>query len=364
MAANEKRTVMARLFEQKTKATNFLASFAEVMMTRAESIEIDIVRGKETYSVDIVPGAGSRSSKKTRYTTKEYVPPFYNESGSITARDLQKRLPGQNQYAAADTEYKATLAALITDKQAMKQEKIIRSIELQARDAMFTGAITLHNGDVIDFKKKATHGITVADKWNATNGVPLTDIQAGCDLIRKDGKIGGTNFRLILADNVVEALIANAQFKDKANLRHVENVKMGMPGQMNPEGATPHGIFSAGPYIIEIWSYPQFYDVPEGFDLANEGTSQPYIPAGEALLLPSTGIRMDLMYAGIPTLVPQTDPGLTAMGLSAIPNTVEADFVPYAYTDDRKECIEYGVKSAPLFVPHQIDGLVTFDTLV
>jgi len=364
MAANEKRTVMARMFEQKMKPTLFLASHATPQTTLASSIEIDIVRGLETFAVDIVPGAGGRGNKKTRYTTKEYTPPMYNEFYNITAEELMKRLPGQTKYDAADSAFQATLLAIITDKQAMMQDKELRSIELQARDAMFDGTITLHNGDVIDFKKKTTHTISPTYKWNASTGVPLTDLEAACALCRKDGKIGASRFKLVVADDVVEALIANAQFIAKANIRHIENVQMGMPTDINADGATFHGVFSAGSYTIELWAYPQFYTVPVGFGLANEGTMQPYIPSGKALLLPATGLRMDLWYAGIPQVVNQVDSVLAGMGLTGTIGMVEADFVPYARLDDRSESIEAGVKTRPLFVPHQIDGLCSFDTLV
>lgn len=363
MAANERRTVMARLFEQKSKPTSYLASHATPMKTRADLIEIDIVRGINTYAVDITPGAGSRSNKKSRYTTKEYKPPMYDESETLTAQDLQKRLPGQTKYQAGDAEYQATLAAIITDKQMPLQDKQVRSIELQARDAMFDGQITLHDGDVIDFKKKASHSISVANKWNTTNGTPLDDIEGACQLCVKDGKIGATRFKMTVADDVVESLKANAQFVSKANLRRVSDVQMAI-SDVNSEGAVLHGEFSAGSYVIELWAYPQFYQVPEGFGLANEGTQQPYIPSGKALIMPATGIRLDLWFAGIPILANQVDPELAAMGLTGMPDTIEADFHPYAYTDDRKQCIELGVRSRPLFVPHQIDGLATLDTLV
>ena len=361
--AADKRKVMVRLFEQKSRPTMFLASHAQTMTTLAEDIEIDIVRGLETFSVDITPGAGSRSNKKSRYTTKTYTPPMYNESYSLTAQELQNRMPGQTAYDASSDAYQTTLFAMISDKQVMMQDKELRAIELQTRDAFFNGKIVLQNGDEIDFKKKATHDITGTD-WSDAAGLPLDDIEAGCQLCRKDGLISATKFKLILADDTVEALKANDQFVAKANLRHVMNVNMEMPSDVNAEGATFHGLFSAGSYIVELWAYPQFYEIPVGFGLANEGTKQPYIPSASALLMPTAGLRLDLWFGGVPQVSNQVDPELAALGLNGTLGVVEADFVPYAYLDDRAECIECGVKTRPLFVPNQIDGFVTFKTLL
>ena len=364
--ANENKSVMLKMFEQKAKTTSFLSSLAtNIRKTRAVEIEIDIKRGKEFYAVDIIPGAGSRANKKKRYTTKTYEAPLYDESATITAQELEKRLPGRTKYDAADEDYAAEVTAILSDEQIELQEKEIRAIELQARDAFFSGKIVLHNGDEIDFKKKATHDVAVAVKWDNASGVPLTDLEAACELCRKDGLIGTTSFNLIVANDVVEALKGNAQFVEKANLRHVQNVSMGMPGAVNTNGAVPHGQFSAGSYIINLWAYPQFYDVPVGFGLADEGTKQPYIPSASALLMPADGgLRIDLVYGGVPTVAPQVNPRLEAMGLTSVPMTIEADFHPYAHLDQRAACIEVGVRSRPLFIPHQIDGFVTLNTLV
>lgn len=360
----EERTIMLRMFEQKAKPTMYLASDAQVQKTLANEFEIDIVRGNETFAVDVTPGAGSRSNKKSRYTTKTYNAPAYNESYPVTAEELNKRLPGQTKYEAAGDAYSTTLAAYMSDKQILMQEKIVRAIELQARDAYFDGKIVTHNGDEIDFKKKATHNVTPSAKWSAATGAPLDDLEAACQLIRKDALISTTRFRLTVADDVVEALKANDQFVEKANLRHVQNIDMGMPTDVNTDGATFHGIFSCGSYIIELWAYPQFYDVPTGFGLANEGTKQPYIPSGKSLLKPAAGSRYDLIFGGVPVVSDQVDPRLTSMGLTGTLNLAETDFYPYARLDRRAECIEVGVKSRPLFIPHDIDSFVTFDTLV
>jgi hypothetical protein len=357
------RKIMLEAFKSKAKPTMYLASKANVVITKATEFEIDIVRGKETYAVDIVQGAGSRSNDKSRFTTKVYSPLYYDESYTITAMELQKRIPGMTVYQAAQQDYSADLAALLTDKQALIQDKEIRAVEIMARDALFSGVITMHNGVQVDFKKKGTHDVNPGVKWNAANGIPLTNLEAACNLCREDGLVDDMVFELTVADDVVEALKANAQFVAKANLRHVQNVMMGMP-QPAKMGAVFHGIFSAGPYTIELWSYPQRYEVPMGFGLAGEGTKKAYIPSGKALLVPKNGIRFDLVYGGIPQVVPQVDPILQGFGLNGSLTIVEGDYVPYAYVDWRKQCIEAGVRTNPLFIPHQIDGFVTLNTLI
>ena len=357
------KKIMLEAFKQKANPTMFLAGMARPKITKAVDIEIDVVRGRRTHAVAIKMGTGSRMNDLSQFTTKTYQPVFYDEAYSITAMELQKRLPGMTVYQAESSSYAEDLAALITDKQSLVQDKEVRAIELQASTAMFDGKITnLPGGLEVDFQKKATHDIQPTNKWSASNGVPLTNIQAGCDLCRKDGMVEDMVFELVVADDVIEALLGNAQFVSKANLRHVTNVNIGMP--MQRAGGVFHGVFSAGPYTIELWSYPQVYEVPTGFGLSGEGTLKPYIPSAKALLKPKSGIRFDLVYGGIPQVVPQVDPILSGFGLNGSLTIVEGDFVPYAYVDWRKQCIEAGVRTNPLFIPHQIDGFVTFKVLV
>lgn len=364
-AANEKRTLMDELFKEQVRPTLFLSSRAKVKTTLATEIEFDVVRGTEEYAVDITPGAGSRSNKKSKFTTKTFVPPTYNESYPFTAVELEKRLPGFNKYAMSSVSYGASLVSMLSGKQADLKDKILRSIELQARDAYFDGVITLSDGTTVDYNKKTTHDIKPGVKWNNAAGTPLTNIAAACALCRSDGKIGANEFDLIVADNVLQALLSNPQFVDNADVRRIDRAKISGPSAINEAGATYHGTFSAGSYVINLWAYPQVYTVPVGYGFANEGTNQPYIPGAKALLIP-TVLDLRLWFGGVATITDQVDPALESLGImgGSMPSIVEADFVPYGYIDKRKKSLEVGVESRPLFVPVQIDGFCTFNTLV
>jgi hypothetical protein len=357
----EKRTMLAA-FRQKMSPTGFLAGWfrtAEQFMFRSRTAVIDVKRNDEPIAVDVTWGTGGRKVDNKQFTTKEYRPPMYDEYTSYFEEELNKRMPGMTEYD--ETAYQAQFMALLTDDMVEIQEMIQRSIEKQASDVLFTGKIVLHNGDEIDYKQKATHNFTPAILWNNSSAVPTQDILTGSTLNRKDGKtdskiavFGEQAWEDFLARNIEDQLRWDNR---RANLADIT------PPVKNTDGAVFHGTFTAGSYGFQAWTYPQFYKVPVGFGYPNEGTLVPYVPTDKVLVLPNSNeIDLRLLFAGIPTLVDRVDPRLAQVGITRVPRNIIVDFHPYAHVDDKKVCVEAGVRSAPLCVPTQIDGWTVIKT--
>jgi len=355
------RKTMLEAFKQKKSPTMFLSGFFKTParnITRSRKVVIDVKRNDELIAVDIVRGAGSRKNENKRFTTKEYLPPMYDESSSMNEEELMDRGVGQTEYA--DPAYVAELIARITDDQAENQAHILRAIEKQASDAIFTGTVPLINADTVDFKQKSTHNFTVSTDWDNASGTPLADLETACDLNRKDGKVESDI--VIMGAQAVKDFLDNAQVQKFGDFRRINRMDI-TPPVANDAGAKFHGEVSVGSYRLQIWTYPQFYKVPTGFGLANEGTLVPYVPTDKVAVM-SSAARMDLVFAGIPDMVRKVDPRLQALGLPSVPATIAADFHPYAHVDDRAVDVEVGVKSAPLCIPTQIDSYTVIDTKI
>ena len=242
------------------------------------------------------------------------------------------------------------------------QKKLDRSVEKQAVDALFLGTITLVNGDTIDFKQKATHQTTSGalgnSVWTNAAGDPDDDLQQLCDLNRKDGK--STSNVAEFGTQALKRYLENAKITAKTNFRRVDNINL-RPPRLNSEGAVFHGFISVGDYELEVWTYPQFYTVPTGFGLANEGTSQPYIPL-DKVRVGNKDSRFDLVYAGVEQLVPVETPELSALGINQVPRTMRGKTHIYGAVDVLQENAKFGVKSAPLAIPTDIDSFSILTT--
>lgn len=351
----EKRTMLAA-FKQKKAPTSFLAGWfrtTERDIFLSTKAVIDIKRNEENIAIDVVRGTGGRLNNNKRFTTKEYTPPMYDEFTAYNGDELNKRMPGELEYSNPD--YIASLIAILTDDQVENQQTILRAIELQAAQTLFTGGVTLINNDSLDFKQKATHNFAAAIVWSNTSADPINDFITAADLNRKDGKtdsqvaiFGESAWKNFLARKTG----ANSPF----DIKNVTLADIRQPVK-NANGAVFHGTFTAGSYTFQAWTYPQYYMVPTGFGLANEGTLVPYVPTDKVAVLPmSDMIDLRLVFAGIPQLVTVNDPRLQSLGIVQVPTNIRADFHPYAVIDSEAKCMKAGVNSAPLCVPTQIDG--------
>ncbi len=360
----EKR-VMLEVFRQAQAPTMFLSSWFRTSprwMFQARKCVIDVVRNLEKYAIDVVRGAGGRLNKNKKFTTKEYTPPPYDEYSSVTWEELNERLPGQTEYTG---DYANHVRLLISEDQVQLQQKIMRAIEVQAKQIFFDdGVVTLVNNDSLDYKQKGTHAFNAATKWSDSSATPWTDLENACELNRKDGKIQTGEFIAVMGKTAwANYLVRSESRNDVRNVR-LADIDLPVP---NTGGASFHGVVAAGSYRIQIWTYPQFYDVPSlaeiGVTLTGAGTTLPFVPVDHVLVIPAANeIDLRLVFAGIPELTPNVSAELRGMGFDRMPTSAAGDFHPYGFIDDKLRTMEIGVRSAPLCVPTQIDGFCVIDT--
>lgn len=354
------KRAMNRAFEQMAPPTFFLTNFfrtTDIMVVAATELVLDVRRKNEPIAVDIARHAGGRGNKASIFDTHIYKPPLYNENSYITGEDLEKRMPGQTEWH--DPAVGTQVQALVLDRQLIEHDKIVRSVEYLSSQAMFTGVIILINTQSLDFKQKATHRFDPAVAWSNVLGKPLDDFAKGGELNRKDGKSNPDI--AIFGSTAWQLFLANAQIKENVNFRRAKLIDINPP-VMNVDGATFHGMITVGSYEVQAWTYPQFYDVPLGFGLPNEGTTVPYVPVDMAWIGNSKA-RFDLMFAGVPVMVGQNIPALIETGIGKIPANMAGKFVPYGYTDMEKQAIKIGVMSAPLPVPVDIDSFCVIENI-
>lgn len=345
---------MVAAFEKRKKPTKFLSNFFKPEFLDGIVAEIQGQDVKSTYSIDTQLGTGGRYHEFSYHDTKEYVVPEYNDITKITEADVFKKQFGQTEYKAVSP---VDVVNLATKRQAIFSDMQVRSIEKQAADAFFNGKITLSNGDVIEFRKKETHNInkSTAEKWSVSTVDPLADIEKACQLCIDDGKISASEFHLILESKGLNALLNNPIFKANSDLtKGVKRADISMPVEKTP-GAMYHGQFSAGAYVVNLWSYNEKYEIPDGYDFANEGEKIPYIPVGGGLVLPAN-VEYKLFYG----MINNTDfkePSIVGGKL----NPVKAEQLPYAYEEVKNgsAVLNAGVKSRPMVYPENVDSFAT-----
>lgn len=341
------------------KSTCFLTSFAKEVVTDCDKIELDKRSVRNVYAID-VERDGARMMNFNKFETIEFTPPYYNQYDMLTPVQFDKRQFGKTEY-----EKVGNLNTFLNERQGWLSDTIVNAIEKMVSDALFNNKITLSDGSEITFNRKDTHYINKqSEKWSST-GDPIKQINDMCQLLVDDAKISGAGaFQLICARDTLNALLSNSKFKENSKFDSGIKLTDIKSPTWNTNGATFHGQFSCGSFRINLWSYNAKFEVPTGYGYANEGTLQPYIPNGTALLL-IEDVNFNLIYAGI-------DNSATTIHNGSIGNInslsmIKAKQLPYAYwsvVGVGTAGFVYGVKSRPLFIPTNNDCFCISHSLV
>lgn len=356
MGANLLKKAMEVGFDKRQKPSMLLSNLFKTKKLKTTKVELQGRVVKSVYSVDVKLGTGGRRVELSSYDKKDFTVPEYNDFAVITEEDIFNVQLGETEY----NQQIANVANLINDKQMPISDMQKRAVEKQASDALFQGKIVLTGGVEVEFNKKATHTISKSSaKWNATGGDPVKDIEDACKLCIEDGLLTSTVFNFFAGDDVLTALLKNEKFRENADAnKGIKRSDIGIPEEQVP-GGVYHGRISVGSSLVNIWTYNEKYQIPTGYNFANEGTKVGYIPAGCALLVP-VNPNFRKYYGAINNVNAQSSIGGSKLQL------VETEQLPYAYDEvvDGSAVTKAGVKSRPLCVPVDVDCFATFKDLV
>jgi len=360
MAPSQWRTNMISAFKQARPPAKFLRSLFQTPpgnISRTEQVTVDVQRTGEKISPVVNLCNGHNINTLNVFTNKLFTPPTLAEAMPFECRELMQRMPGMNEYQAADVEFQAQLVQLMLDGFVELGAMIDRNIELQCSQVLQLGVLTLkdqagNDAYVVDYKPKATHLPTAGVAWTAGGGDPLGDINSLGQVLRTDGQLNPD--RLIMGGPSLDGFLSNTDVQARLDNRRMEL------GAVDPKLIDSGGVFYGyvwiGAYRYEIWTYAN-----EG-ELPGASTNTQFI-ANDTCIVMSSKARLDLVFAGIPQPV-AIDPRFAGFlpGRMAIPGA--ADIMPNIWTNDEGTQTMIGAQSRPLAIPTQIDAIGNIDTQV
>lgn len=354
-------TYFAGGFERKKAKPQFLTNLCKEVPTKKAKIKLDQRVIKSICSVNIPQCSGGRFHDLTGYNEVEYKIPKYNDYTALTEDWFLERPFGAVPYG----EIVADAVSEVSKNQGLFSLYQANSKSKQVADGLLNGAITLINGDKIEFNKRETHDIKVSKKFTDNTAKILDELSLGCQLICEDGMVSTNEFHFITNGASTNSIITNDQVQKAAKKTDgIDRVAIGMPVEQTP-GVSLSGIVACDGFTVYIWSYKGSFTVPEveDYKFANAGMTEYFIPNDRGILLPKDA-DLSMFYGGIVTC-----PNMNSGAVDGVFKTVEViEATEYAYsypkTSGGSTTIEYGVKSAPLFVPTNPDGYVSFSNLV
>lgn len=338
---------LIEVYKERTTPTSFLRSFFRTSVEPTLELSIEVQRGSEKVAVDVIRGTEGNRNQATRSTEKIFIPPAYKEYMDVTKVALWDRLFGATQI---DDKVFARLINNIADGVMGMQEKIERAIELQCSQVLETGIVTLVSADNIDYKRKTASKVDLGTGNYFTDAIdPFDAFQDAGVFLRQKGKVNGRVLNAIMGNEAITALFANTKFKERQNLFHMSLDAVAAP-QQGAVGQTYHGRITAGPYLIDLWSYPEYYDLRGGTASAPTFTSTPYLNPKKVIVLPENP-KFVLGYAVCEQLI---KPG-------EMP--IVAPYLIREFPDTRKAVLDIEIQSAPLAIPIAIDQIYTFQAV-
>lgn len=339
---------VAAVYKEKVPAPSFLRSFfPNAAPTAARLVSVFVQRGTEKVAVDVARGSQGNRNQWSKSTEKIFEPLYYRENFDITQLQFYDRYWGSAKDGSISDSVFATLANSVAENQAELVAKIERSIEVMCAGILKSGKILSFAGGTgieIDFKRKSDSIVDPGAYWGTDATDPFAQLEAGCVFLRQVGKAGGRVFDAILGQDAINALKKNAIFRERQKLFNAswDNV---IPARAEATGASFHGWVEAGPYIVNLWSYPEYFQDPD-----NDGEMTAYVDPKYVYLLPQKpNFRTE--FAAPPQVVM---PGQA-------PKVGQFIFTEYMSPDKRSHV--YDVESCPLPVPVAIDQIYTLKAI-
>lgn len=332
--------VLAEVYQERPRPTRFLRSFFTEKEIRAKNVSIEVERMGEPIAVDVVRGTeGNRNTFSLR-TEKIFSPPTFREYFDATNEDEYDLVLGA--LATDNSVLFARLMNKVADRLGILQDKEERAIELMCAQVFETGVVNIRMADTdIDFKRKAGSIVDLGGgAYWANNVDPFATLQAGCTFIRKYGRQAAQEYDAVLGEQAHTDLFANTKFlarQDLFNMR-LDDVKSPVK---NADGGVFHGRMTCGPYIVNLWTYPEYYK-------NTAGSIVTYLNTKKVFLTPSVNKRYMLNYCLVPQLI--SEPGMVP---------TQQKFVIGEFKDKRNATHEFDVQTRPLPVPVAVDTIYT-----
>lgn len=262
------RLVLQGTLDKTKRPYSFLKDtfFSNVIEHESEEFGFDIVKGGEQIAPYVHPDIGGKVLEKSGYSTKTFVAPEVSPMRTITARDVEKRLAGEEINARDSWESRQRkLAAKFLRE---LDDSITRREEIQCAELLTTGKITVvgegYPTSIIQFWPTTPSeqpfidiGASDATKyWDGASASILDDLVMAADRIEDHSTTSATI--AIIGGGAADALRNNDDLWKKLDNRRVN------PGELETK-RLGGGVRYLGTFLdsgLELYTYRGTYKDP------------------------------------------------------------------------------------------------------
>jgi len=251
------RTMSRSLVKAAPRPRLFMQFFANVETQDTEIVELDKQFSGVRVAEFVNPDAVADGREKLSFDGYVFKLPTMQDSTPLTAKELKKRLRGQNVYAQTSPASKG--AVLIQELQNEQVDFIENRMELMAIDAAFNGQLTIigkGENRIIDFNRSATNEIDLGsgNYWDESGGKPEDDLEDFIDII---GQSSSNATHVIGRLETMRVLVKKLEANDSLSFdgRHVDRAMLTFQSFADVNGAVYYGKYKN----LELWGYDGNY---------------------------------------------------------------------------------------------------------
>lgn len=330
---------MAAAMRQDKKTGSFILDllFSKVDPVIAETVDIDIIKGKRRMAPFQSPRVEGKLVEKLGFTTNSYKPAYIKPKKVLEAADIvDNRAAGESVYSLQTPEQRAQmmLATELNDLEDM----IIRREEWMACQQLVNGYVDVVGDGVnyrIDLLMDSDHKITLTGTgiWTDSGSNPNSDIGTAIQLISKDA---GKSANVMVGNTTtMDVYVNHAKVQDTLNTRRID-LGMIKPEDMG-DGVSYYGYVTVNGKQLDLYGYDNWYIDDD------TGNELPMFPDGHVTIT-STKADFRRHYGSIKD---------KKAGYAAIPR------FPKTWDEEDPDATWLMVQSAPLPAAHEIDAIVS-----
>lgn len=348
-AVQELSTEVLKMVKSKASPSLFFRGLFADKISQARGAEFFVKKYGRDVAVDVsIYATEGNVNRFDKQTQKDFIPPFYYETCPYSAHEAYQALMNPASSTISKGQY-VSLTEKMAEDLLHVYDKLDRTEELLCSQALYTGTVTVRNGNNIDFKREA--GSMKAYNSDYDWGIDTVNpddilIEGAQWLVSKGYAAPAGLVHVIMGNTALQKFQLNPIRKAKGDIRDQKYMTLST-GRMNGVGAVPQGTYSAGSYTFILWSYPEIYKDPDSG--ADTNYANPYA----ILMLPEV-MDFEMFYGAVPEWSSRID-GMPAEG--SIPTVVAGKRVVFQEKDIKAVSMANSIKSAPLPLTKEVNKI-------
>jgi len=337
--------LVIKAINERKKPTAAFGTFFTDVVSGSKEVSWEIKRRGRPVAVDIAHHEHGTVTKSAKSTQKIYIPPYYDLATNVDALDSFERVFGGMSHVDIP-QYDKLIQETAEDARD-NLDRIERAEELQRSQAFLTGIIQLHNGDNIDFKRKAASLLAFdsANDWLVDTVHPGAIMAQGCAFMVTEGDADSSGiFNIFMGDLAYNAFRANPLVQKESDIKNFHFADLSTNAVVSRTGAVPQGSYSYGNYRFNIWGYEGYYDVEGG------SSNLKYMDSKSIVILPQN-IDFKMFYGGTKAW--------RGTGINRFPTVIKGKRNFYTVDDEINVSKLFGVRTSPVVLLRSIDNIFT-----